>query len=361
MVRIIGDEVIGMEEIGLAFLDHMEASGERLRKLNIFSSVFFSLASTWGRSLLFVVIGLLLFLLPRYQPISNQDLVTYLLVLLYMRAPLLNFMSSLPRLARANVVLSKIERLGLRLDGSDQPDPTTLERIVPDGRSWQKLELQQVSFPYDRKRKEGPSFVLGPLSFTMRAGELIFLVGGNGSGKTTLAKLLIGLYKPFKGKILLDGQPVTPRNRESYRELFSTVFSEFFLFETLLGLDQNALDDKARRYLKLLKLDHKVEVENGQLSTTKLSRGQRKRLALFTAYLEDRPIYIFDEWAADQDPIFRAFFYEELLPELRARGKTVLAITHDDRYFHLADRILKLEVGQLVEDRPVVKEEVAIR
>ena len=174
-------------------------------------------------------------------------------------------------------------------------------------------------------------------------------MGGNGSGKTTLAKLLCGLYIPESGALWLDSKPITDVTRDQYRQLFSVVFSDFYLFEKLLGLEAFNLDKRAAHYIAHLQLDHKVEVRGGQLSTVDLSQGQRKRLALLTAYLEDRPIYIFDEWAADQDPVFREIFYYELLPELKAKGKTVLVISHDDRYYGMADRILKLDYGQLAE------------
>src|SRR5256885_14002412 len=78
------------------------------------------------------------------------------------------------------------------------------------------------------------------------------------------------------------------------------------------------------------------------------------------AYLEGRPVLVFDEWAADQDPSFRHLFYTELLPELRARGHLLVVISHDDRYFHLADRIVRMEAGRMVlprsEERRVGKE-----
>jgi putative pyoverdin transport system ATP-binding/permease protein len=139
-------------------------------------------------------------------------------------------------------------------------------------------------------------------------------------------------------------------NRELYRQLFSTVFADFYLFDRFVGLRLADVDEQAKMYLERLQLTHKVVVQDGKLSTTALSQGQRKRLALLTAYLEDRPIYLFDEWAADQEPFFREVFYQQLLPELKQRGKTVLVVSHDDRYFHLADRLLKLEYGQIVTD-----------
>ena len=176
----------------------------------------------------------------------------------------------------------------------------------------------------------------------------------NGSGKSPLAKIITGLYVPEAGEIRLDGEPITNKNRDNYRQLFSAVFGDFYLFDNLLGLKNANLDAQATEYLELLHLNHKVKVSNGVLSTTSVSQGQRKRLALLTAYLEDRPFYLFDEWASDQDPLFKNVFYTQLLPDLRARGKTVLVITHDDKYFDLADRIVKLDCGRIVEsEKPV--------
>lgn len=103
--------------------------------------------------------------------------------------------------------------------------------------------------------------------------------------------------------------------------------------------------------MRQLNLDNKVQVENGKFSTIVLSQGQGKRLALLTAYLEKRPIYLFDEWASDQDPFFRDVFYEKILLNLKQQGKTVLVISHDDRYFHLADRVIKLDYGKIEYDK----------
>jgi putative ATP-binding cassette transporter len=199
-------------------------------------------------------------------------------------------------------------------------------------------------------------FRVGPVNLTFRPGELVFIVGGNGSGKTTLAKVLTGLYEPEGGTIELDGKPIGFAERAAYRQRFTAVFNDFHLFDALLGIvDPNAAsrsqaDARANALVAKLALDHKVQVVNGAFSTRELSTGQRKRLALVIAYLEDRPFYLFDEWAADQDPQFKAVFYEQLLPELRSRGKTVLVISHDDRYFHLADRVLKLDNGSIVSE-----------
>ncbi len=173
-------------------------------------------------------------------------------------------------------------------------------------------------------------------------------MGGNGSGKTSLAKLLVGLYRPEQGAILINGEPVGDANRDRYRQSFSAIFSDFHLFEQMLDAASAELDAQGNALLEKLHLQHKVQVRNGAFTTRALSQGQRKRLALVVAYLEDRPFLVFDEWAADQDPVFKDVFYRELLPELKIKGKAVLVISHDDRYFHLADRLIRMENGQVV-------------
>ena len=192
--------------------------------------------------------------------------------------------------------------------------------------------------------------MLGPLDLAFRRGETVFLSGGNGSGKTTLAKLLTGLYGPTAGEIRVDGAPVGAAGREAYRQMFSAVFWDFHLFEALLGLDRPELNEEARDRLERLGLGRKLAVADGRFSTLDLSAGQRKRLALAVAWLEDRPVCLLDEWAADQDAGWKEVFYRELLPELKARGKTLFVISHDDRFYDAADRLVRLEEGRVVAD-----------
>jgi putative ATP-binding cassette transporter len=191
-------------------------------------------------------------------------------------------------------------------------------------------------------------FALGPIDLTIEAGKLVFIVGENGSGKTTLVKLLLGLYEPQAGVIVVDGEPVTAANRDDYRQLFTTVFSDYYLFDELLpGADR---PEDAGPPLERLDLAHKVAVRDGRFSSTDLSTGQKKRLALVHAWLEKRPVLVTDEWAADQDPEFRRVFYTELLPELQRAGRTLIVISHDDRYFHVADRLVQIADGKIVAD-----------
>lgn len=324
----------------------LEANANALRDLSISGMTYHNLASNWTQLLFFLFVGLLLFGMRNIQQFDNTILTGYTLTILYMMGFLGGVLNAIPALSRANISLQKVLSLGVSLAARVKEKEAANILANPD-LYWHSLELAGVTHSYHRER-ENSSFVLGPIDLSLRPGEMVFLIGGNGSGKTTLAKLLTGLYTPESGKILLDGLPVTDENRRLYRQYFSMVFSDFFLFDSLLGLCSPDLDEKAREYLIKFHLDHKVEIKGGVLSTTDLSQGQRKRLALLTAYLENRPIYLFDEWAADQDPVFKEVFYLELLPELKARNKTLLVISHDDRYYHVADRIIKLDQGKIV-------------
>jgi putative ATP-binding cassette transporter len=312
---------------------------------NIAAENRFTVAQHWSHLLFYALIGLILFLLPAFGTFSLAALTGYVITALYLMGPLAGVLSSFSMFGRANVALDKIEHLDRSL-AACLPEPRSDVQVKTSGR-FDTLELVNVSHSYHHE-KEDSHFILGPLSLSFRPGELVFVAGGNGSGKSTLAKVLTGLYPPEAGLIRLDGVPITEERRDDYRQLFSAVFSDFHLFENLLGLNRHDLDRQAQHYLRQLHLDHKVTVRDGRFSTIDLSQGQRKRLALLTAYLEDRAFYVFDEWASDQDPLFKNIFYHELLPDLKARGKAIVAITHDDRYFSVADRIIKLDYGQVV-------------
>ncbi len=330
-----------------AFLSNLFSSTtQSLQRNNVITNTIFNAVNSWAQTLVFVLMGLIVFVPYAWTRLEPLQLTAYILILLFMIGPLLIVMSSVPAFSRAKIALAKLADLDLSLDKF--PAEAEADDTNSAATPWHNLTLSQVKHSYVGEGDH--DFALGPIDLNLRAGELVFLTGGNGSGKTTLAKVLTGLYVPEAGELSFNDQPVTDANRDSFRQHFSTVFSDAYIFETLLGLDKPELDQEAKDYLAQFQIDHKVQVKDGTLSTIDLSQGQRKRLALLTAYLEDRPIYLFDEWAADQDPQFREIFYYQLLPGLTARGKTVIVISHDDRYYHVADRIITLDYGKIASD-----------
>jgi putative ATP-binding cassette transporter len=294
----------------------------------------------------YAVIGGVIFVVSPALELAPEVSSGYALMYLYMMLPLQALIDAIPVIDRARVALERIEALGVVASGPDD-----LVSPVPSFDEFDRVSLQAVTHSYRRDGDDG-TFVLGPIHLELRRGEVVFLIGGNGTGKTTLAKVVTGLYAPETGQVLLNGKPVDDSAREAYRQHFTAVFSDFHLFESLLGIERYQRDERALAWLEALDLTHKVQIDAGKFSTTALSTGQRKRLALLVACLEDRPICVFDEWAADQDTAYRDVFYRQILPELKARGKAVLVITHDDRYFHCADRSFELDAGLLRSVQP---------
>ena len=319
-------------------------SAEALRRYNMIATKQYLASDSWTQVLFYGLIGMILLLFPKILALSGESLTGYAFAMLYMIGPMWGLIGMVPALSRGQVALEKIEGLGLALDEGKRE--TAAERPIA---MQQQIEFSQAVFSYGPQGDDERSFTLGPLDLRLARGELIFIIGGNGSGKSTFVKLLTGLYLPQQGTVRLNGEVITAATQDWYRQHFAAVFSDFYLFKKLLGLDPLLIATQAEGWLKRLRIEHKTTIQNGEYSTINLSQGQRKRLALVTAMLEDRPFYVFDEWAADQDPQYKEVFYGELLPDLRARGKGVIVVTHDDRYFHVGDRVLKLDEGKLVD------------
>ncbi len=309
----------------------------------------FAIADGWSQLAFFGFIGFLLFGLPSIATIDRPTQVSTVLIVLYLMSPLDVILNWVPVLSRARASLSKIEAMLPEIErrAEDHPGPiagwslNTIESVALDG----------ATFHYDDP-SEAAGFALGPLELSLRRGEIVVLAGGNGSGKTTLVKVLSGLYRPDSGLVRVDGRPVSDAEAEAYRQLFTVVFADGHLFHDLRGIAPEPIDDRARDGLERLDLAHLVAVESERFSTLDLSQGQRRRLALLSAWLEDRPFCILDEWAANQDPAFKQVFYARLLPEMRAAGKGVLVISHDEDYFDAADRVIRLREGRVRDETP---------
>ncbi|CAO3359830.1 cyclic peptide export ABC transporter [Azospirillum palustre] len=321
---------------------------DRICDIQIRSINLFVIAKGFGSTLFFIVIGVALGVEALWPSTDRGTLSGFILVLLYMKGPLEHLIGTLPIVSRAQVAFRRIADLSAEF-ASPEPHLLMKNEGGPPA-TIDRLELRDARYVYPPAGPGVEPFVLGPVSLRVGRGEILFIVGENGCGKTTLIKMLLGLYPPHEGQILLDGRPVTPETRDDYRQLFTTIFADYFLFDDLIQANDSVPDD-AQAYLERLEIAHKVSVVDGVFSTTDLSTGQRKRLALLQAWTEKRPVLVFDEWAADQDPTFRRIFYTELLPSLKALGKTIIVISHDDRYFDVADHLLRLTAGKVVEDR----------
>ncbi|WP_409475407.1 cyclic peptide export ABC transporter [Paenibacillus larvae] len=342
----INDLVQGFKELSLSrrrrydFSSDLDNSNLNFRAKNIKAGYKFTNAFVVGELLFVLVIGGIAFVFPvLFTNIQSVTLSTFVFVFLYMTGPINALLDVIPELVQIRISWNRLNQLiqntsQHKVDQISHPRQTIVEYS-------KKFTLENVEYEYDNGEE---SFRIGPISYEFRIGEITFITGGNGSGKTTFAKLLTGLYKAKNGTILLDGQEL---DHSEIGEYFSNVFSDFYLFKRIYGIETAGKEEQINTYLELLQMQEKVDIVDGKFSTIDLSTGQRKRLALLISYLEDKPFCLFDEWAADQDPEFRKFFYEDLLSELKRRGKCVIAITHDDRYFYLADKIIKMNAGEV--------------
>lgn len=305
---------------------------------------FLVFANTYSNLISFFTIGAVAYVMANYFTLSRDALLGSVMILLYILGPITVLVGSMSTIVAAKVAAKKLNALfgemTIELGSEDKSD---------ESECYQKIKLENVEYVYPALKNEEEGFHLGPINLTLNPGEITYLVGGNGSGKTTLGKLLSLHYIPEKGDIYFDNEAVTDKNRNTCRQGISAIYSDFYLFTKLFGLSDKGLDSRASEILKQLGLEGKVTIKNGRFSSTRLSDGQKKRLALLVSYLEDRPIYIFDEWAADQDPEFKEIFYYRILPELKELNKLVVVITHDDRYFQQADKLVKMENGKIYE------------
>ena len=382
LLKHFGSLTAGTKELKLSslrrrsfFEDDLEPSAGRSRHYQVRALTLFSVATGWGNLLLFFIIGMILFALPKFIVVTPAILSAYALTMIFLMMPFGNLFQRLPFILRANVALAKVDEMGLQLEAvAERSGGSPLAPLGKGGTGTTKLAdssqtllsppfqggfrgivsqaksivLSNVVHQYRGDREDTP-FTLTIPHLEIPAGQLLFIVGGNGSGKSTLVKILMGLYPPQTGRLAWDNQTITDENLSDYRENFSAIFADFYLFDRVLETEQTK--KQAQIYLEKLQIAHKVQIQDGMLSTTALSTGQRKRLALLNAYLEDRSVYVFDEWASDQDPVFRDLFYHTILQELKQRGKTVIVISHDDRYFNVGDRLIKLDYGTIESDR----------
>ncbi|MDI5896002.1 cyclic peptide export ABC transporter [Flavobacterium algoritolerans] len=323
---------------------YLSPNRENARELDYkINYVFLSinLISQYG---LYLVIGAILFLLPKFKLLNIEDSTSYVVILLFISGPinnLINMQNMYTRLLVANRRINKFLKDFATTEVENNFPSTSVEEF-------ESLEFNAVSFAYGTETLE-KSFSLGPVNISVEKGETIFIIGGNGSGKSTFINILTGLYQPTDGSILLNGQAID-KETIKIQDLIAAVFTENHIFSQ--NYDNYSLQDNIQyqELLKVMELDKIIIDDREESARRQFSKGQSKRMSMIFALLENKPILVLDEWAADQDPYFRNFFYEKLLPKLKKEGKTIIAVTHDDAYFKHADRILKFDYGQIVKD-----------
>jgi putative ATP-binding cassette transporter len=340
----------GFQEIRLnadksdSLFEHFQAVTENLRTTVVGVGGKWVVLLQFSNAYLHALVGVVVFVLPIFFEGYTGVIYKIAAAAIFCVGPVTAITSIAPIYAKAEVGLGNVHRLEEKLDRSVALGPIEAREPSPF-RGFRNIVFEGITFNY--RAADGTSlFTSGPWNFTLRHGETVFLTGGNGSGKSTAMKLMCGLYAPEAGRILVDGTPVDSGTRQEYREIFSAIFADFHLFDRLHGM---ASVDPAQvnALIASMELSDKVTFADGRLSTIDLSTGQRKRLAMIISLLEDRDVYLFDEWAADQDAHFREKFYSELLPDLRRRGKTIVAVTHDDRYWSYCDRRVALDLGKM--------------
>ena len=353
-LKIFNQLLMGFKELKLnsimskSHYNHLQESIEKMNKTNLRAN-YYNIEHFYCsfNIVYFTFLGIIVFILPKISTANTEIILKVLILCIFSSGSVSNVFVYLPLFSELNQIVKRMYMLETSLDAEKNISASHSLIALDQFIHFNQIHIENLAYHYHDKNGS-VLFTLGPVSFTINKGEIIFVTGGNGSGKSTLVKLIGGLYFPASGNIAIDGIPLTESDYKAYRTLFSIITSDFYLFKRLYGLD--SIDENLIfKYLKTMKLDAKTGIANKEFTNIQLSTGQRKRLAMIVSLLHDRQVFILDEWAADQDVSFRKYYYETLLTELKRKGKTLIVVSHDDRFYHLADKVIKLEYGDSLE------------
>ena len=347
---LINDILKGIKEIKFfsarksELMSDVKSTSSFLRKIKQKSYSEYSDLSIYSQAFFFLVIGVVVFVLPRFETSDIQTVIKLITTAFFIMGPALGILFMLPMFEKIDLSLEFLENLEEKLDSISEK---IIETGVPSAlSSFEQIEVKGLQFDYNEP--SNGEFKIGPVDLDIKKGEIIFFTGGNGSGKTTLLKAISSVYRKSGGDISVNGNKINDYNLEEYRNHFSAIFSDFHLFAKLYGFE-NPDKQKIYELLSVMKIENKTAFDKDGFTNLNLSTGQKKRLALIVSLLEDKPVMIFDEWAAEQDQYFREYFYNNILPELKRKEKTVLVVSHDERYFSAADKIIKMDFGKIAE------------
>ncbi len=347
---LIDGLLYGFKELSLSVLkkkqytNEVEVACSELKNKSGLALIKFVNAFLIGETLLIMVLGTVSFVMPFLFPeIPSYKLLGFIMIVLYLIGPINAVLNSMPNIIQIKVSWKRIKEFIDEI----KPDLKLSDIINETKKDIQVKSISAKGLTFEYKNiSDDKNFKVGPINLEINKGEILFVIGGNGSGKSTLANLLTGLYNPDKGFMEVNGKKI---DNNKLGEIYSTIFSNHHIFKKLYGIETDDKKEMIDYLFNLLRLQEKVSIKEKEFSTIDLSNGQRKRLSLMKCFLEDSQVYLFDEWAADQDPEYKKIFYRKLLPEMKKQGKIVIAITHDDNYFDVADRIVKMNNGNMEE------------
>lgn len=339
---------INREKVNDLYTNYMGEVSEEARQKNISTDISNVNLQLYAQLYFYILMASVVFLLPQLSTLTADRIMSITTIIFFIMGPIVLIIDMVPSLARANVAIDYLQQLESQLQSAQEDVLSTQETFIAP-HYFDRILISQLYFSYPVE-DQGRQFSVGPFNLSFARGELIFIRGGNGSGKSTFLKLLTGLYEPNSGAIVVDNKTIDNESLDNYRNLFSIIFTDFHLFDRFYG-QQNVNVEMVNEYLVLMGLEKKTGFKNGRFTHTNLSTGQKKRLALIIALLEDKAVYVFDEVAADQDPEFRQFFYDVILQKLKQKQKTVIVVTHDEKYFNHCDRLLVMDMGQMREEK----------
>ena len=340
-----------------AIVSRIEQISQRASEMRGVTQIMLAKNFVFSQTAFYLLLGTMVFVVPMLTSGYSDEVQKSTTAVLFIIGPISGLIGSIPIFENASAAseaimdlerhLKKLSGVELAVDEDGHPLHDAPTADSARYAKFKTIELRKAVFRYTPPNGDpAETFAIGPIDLTVTRGEMLFITGGNGSGKSTLLRVLTGLYPLHEGTILVDGKALPQSALQDYREIFSAVFGDFHLFSELYGVPDDALEE-ATDWIATLEILNKVKFDGRRFSTTDLSTGQRKRLALLAAVLENRPVLVLDEWAADQDPMFRRKFYREILGMLRSRGATIIAVTHDNRFFDAADRQMHMEDGMM--------------
>lgn len=339
---------INREKVDDLYTNYMGKVSEEARQKNISTDISNVNLQLYAQLYFYLLMASVVFILPQLSTLTADKIMSITTIIFFIMGPIVVIIDMIPSMARANVAIDYLQQLETQLQASQEEEFSVQETFYPP-HYFERILISQLYFSYPVE-DQGRQFSVGPFDLSLARGELVFIRGGNGSGKSTFLKLLTGLYESNSGAIIVDDKTIDSELLENYRNLFSIIFTDFHLFDRFYG-QQDVNVEMVNEYLVLMGLEKKTGFKNGRFTHTNLSTGQKKRLALIIALLEDKAIYVFDEVAADQDPEFRQFFYDVILQKLKQEQKTVIVVTHDEKYFDHCDRLLVMDMGQMREEK----------